>query len=82
VLACRGVIGVSWALSFLASFILSLHLRYLNMSRANLFAGAHHFVASNSTFIEAKTVSGMFTEGIRQADGVGPVADQFPQQLW
>ena len=33
-----------------------LHLQHLNMS----FAGAHQFVASNNTFNEAKTVSGMF----------------------
>jgi hypothetical protein len=38
-----------------------LHLRYLNMSGTNFFAGAHHFVASNNTF-ESKTVSGMFTK--------------------
>ena len=35
-----------------------LHLRYFNMS----FAGAHHFVASNGTFNEAKTVRRMFTK--------------------
>jgi len=28
------------------------------------FAGANRFVATNNTFNEAKTVSGMFTEGI------------------
>ena len=36
------------------------------MSGSSLFAGAHHLVASNSTFIEAQTVSGMFTNGIRR----------------
>ena len=52
------------------------------MSGASLLAGAHHFVASNNTFNEAKHVSGMFTKGIRkQADGDGFVADQHPQQL-
>ena len=40
-----------------------LHLQYLNMS----LAGAHHFVASNGTFNEAKTVRSMFTKGIHQA---------------
>ena len=33
------------------------------MSGTNLFPGAHHFVASNNTFNEAKTVSEMFTKG-------------------
>jgi predicted Ser/Thr protein kinase len=33
------------------------------MSGANLFANAHHFVASNSTFTESQTVSGMLSEG-------------------
>ena len=45
--------------SALLSFLPSsepLHLRHLNMS----FAGARQFVASNNTFNEAKTVSGMF----------------------
>ena len=37
------------------------------MSEANFFAGAHHFVASNNTFNEANTVSGMFTKGAHQA---------------
>ena len=37
------------------------------MSGASFFAGAHHFVANNGTFIEAKTVSVMFAEGIREA---------------
>ena len=46
---------------------LPLHLRSLNMSGANLLAGAHHFVASNNTFNEAKTVSGMYTQCVRQA---------------
>ena len=32
------------------------------MSGTNLFAGAHHFVASNNTFHEAKTVSVMFAK--------------------
>ena len=32
------------------------------MSGTNLFTGAHHFVASNSTFNEAKTVGVMFTK--------------------
>ena len=36
------------------------HLRYLNMSEASFLAGAHHFVARDSTFIEAQTVSGMY----------------------
>ena len=68
---------------FLPSLFPNLHLRYLNMSGTNLFAGAHHFVASNSTFIESQTVSGMFTKGIRQqTDGFGSVADQHPQPLW
>ena len=38
------------------------------MSGASLFASAHHFVASNNTFIEAKTVS--LKVSITQADGV------------
>jgi hypothetical protein len=33
------------------------------MSGTNLFAGAHNFVARNSTFNEAYTVSGMFMKG-------------------
>jgi len=33
------------------------------MSRTNLFAAAHHFVASNNTFNEANTVSVTFTKG-------------------
>ena len=49
---------------FLPSLILNLHLQYLNMSGASFFAGAHHFVANNSTFIESQTVSEMFTKGI------------------
>ena len=44
-----------------------LHLQYLNMSGASFFAGAHRFVASDSTIFEAKTVSGMITKGIGQA---------------
>ena len=52
---------------FLPSLFSNLHLRYLNMSGASLFAGAHHFVASNSTFIESQTVSGMSTKGIPRA---------------
>ena len=48
----------------LPSLILNLHLRYQNMSRATFFSGAHHFVVNNSTFIEAKTVSGMLTKVI------------------
>ena len=51
----------------LPSLILNLHLRYRNMSGASFFAGAHHFDASNSTFIEAKTVSKLFAKSIRQA---------------
>ena len=35
------------------------------MSGTNLFAGAHHFVASNNTFNEAKTVSVMFTKACK-----------------
>ena len=83
-----GVIGVSWATpgfgrcSFLPSLILNHHLRYLNMSGASLFAGAHHFVASNSTFIESHTVSGCLLKvSVEQADGVESVAGH-PQQLW
>ena len=53
---------------FLPSLFLNLHPRYLNMSGVNFFTGAHHFVASNNTFTEAKTVSGiMSTKGICQA---------------
>ena len=52
---------------FLPSLILNVHLRYRNMSGASFFTGAHHFDASNSTFIEAKTVSKVFAKGIRQA---------------
>jgi hypothetical protein len=37
----------------------SLHLQYLNMSGASSFPGAHHFVASNSMFNTANTVSRM-----------------------
>jgi hypothetical protein len=52
------IIGVhDWLLgAFLAcpSLILNRHLRYLNMSGANFFAGAHHFVVRNSTFIETQ----------------------------
>ena len=55
------MIGV-WPLFFLA-----LYLRYLNMSGATFLAGAHHFVANNGTFIEAKTVRVMFAKCIRQA---------------
>ena len=44
-----------------------LRLQYINMSGASLFAGTHHFVASNNTFNEAKIVSGMFTKSIHQA---------------
>ena len=64
----RGMIGGLlspsgvWALPLL-SFPLShpepLHRRYLNMSGANVLAGAHHFVANNSTFNNANTVSRM-----------------------
>ena len=69
---------------FLPSLFPNLHLRYLNMSGASFFTGAHHFVASDNTFSEAKTVSGiMSTKGIRQqTDGFGSVADQHPQPLW
>jgi len=54
------------------------------MSGAGLLAGAHRFVASNSTFNEAKTVSGMFAKvSIKEADGAGSLTDQqHPQQLW
>ena len=52
---------------FYPSHISNVHLRYLNMSGASFFAGAHHFVANNGTFIEAKIVSGMFAKDIRQA---------------
>ena len=54
------------------------------MSGASLLPGAHHFVASNNTFNEAKTVSGMhlLNVSVGQADGVGSVADQHQQQLW
>ena len=37
-----------------------LHCRYLNMSGANVLAGAHQFVASNNTFNNANTVSRMY----------------------
>ena len=50
--------------SFLPSLILNIHLRYLNMSGACFFAGAHHFVVRDNTFID---VSEMFTKGICQA---------------
>ena len=62
----RGIIGGSSALQrspFLPSLTLNLHLRYLDMSGTNLFAGAHHFVASNNTYNEARTVSAVFTKG-------------------
>ena len=51
-------LGVFWPAGALLSFLPSsepLHLQHLNMS----FAGAHQFVASNNTFNEAKTMSGM-----------------------
>ena len=53
-------LGVFWPADALLSFLPSsepLHLRHLNMS----FAGARQFVASNNTFYEAKTVSGMLS---------------------
>ena len=54
--------------SFFPSLILNVHLRYLNMSGASFFAGAHHFDANNSTFIDANlTVSGIFVKGINEA---------------
>jgi hypothetical protein len=62
-----------WGLSgfgccpFLPALILNLRLRHLNMSGASSFAGAHHFVARNNAFIEAQTVSRIFTKGLRQA---------------
>jgi len=37
------------------------------MSGTSFFAGAHQFVARDNTFIEAQTVSEMFTKGIHQA---------------
>ena len=63
----RGMIGVysAPATSGRSPFFLSLphpkplHRRYLNMSGANVLAGAHHFVANNSTFNNAHTVSKM-----------------------
>jgi hypothetical protein len=63
----RGWRNVEFAYSGLQvlSFPHRLHLRYHNMSRTNLFAGAHHFVASKNTINAAKTVSGMFTEGCK-----------------
>ena len=65
---------------FLPSLFPNLHLRYLNMSGGNFFAGAHDFVARDNIFIE--TVSGILTKvSIKQAD-VGSVAAQHPQQLW
>ena len=74
----RGIIGEHWGspafgcCPFLPSLFLNLHPRYLNMSGANFFPGAHHFVASNNTFSEAKTVSGIMSKGIRQQpDGFG-----------
>ena len=50
-----------WALPFFLSLShpKPLHRRYLNMSGANVLAGAHHFVANNSTFNNANTVSKM-----------------------
>ena len=50
-----------WALPFFLSLShpKPLHRRYLNMSGANVLAGAHHFVANNSTFNSANTVSKM-----------------------
>ena len=38
---------------------LHFHLQYLNMSRASVLAGAHHFVAHDNMFIAANTVSRM-----------------------
>ena len=55
-LLCPGV----WALPFLSfplSSETSLHRRYLNMSGANVLAGAHDFVANNSKFNSANIVS-------------------------
>ena len=49
-----------WALPFLSfplSSETSLHRRYLNMSGANVLAGAHDFVANNSKFNSANIVS-------------------------
>ena len=53
---------------FVPALILNLHLRHFNMRGASFFERAHHFVARDNTFIEAKTVSGMFTKSIRQED--------------
>ena len=61
----RGMIGGLlspdvWALPFLSfplSSETSLHRQHLNMSGANVLAGAHHFVANNSTFNSANIVS-------------------------
>ena len=53
---------------FFPSLIPNVHVRYRNMSGATFFAGAHHFVAPNSTFLDANlTVSGMFAKVICQA---------------
>ena len=43
-----------------------LHRRYLKMSGANVLAGAHHFVANNSTFNNANTVSKMVIVSMHQ----------------
>ena len=59
-----GVFGRS---PFSPSLTLNIHLRYLNMSGASFFMGTHQFDTSNSTFIEAKSVSKVFARGIRQA---------------
>jgi hypothetical protein len=78
-----GLLGRFGRCPFLPSLILNLHLRHLNMSGAISFAGAHHFVARSNTFIEAQTVSGMFTKvSVEQANGVGCVTGQHPQQVW
>ena len=61
--ACLGVSSV--LASGRSPFFLSLphpeplHRRYLNMNTASVLAGAHDFVANNSTFNTANTVSRM-----------------------
>jgi len=68
--APRGKIGgllASGRSPFLPSLILNLSTFGINMSGTNIFAGAHDFVANNSTFIAAKTVGETFTKHIYQA---------------
>ena len=57
-----------WALPFFLSLShpKPLHREHLNMSGASVLAGAHNFVANNSTFNSANTVSRMVSVSMYQ----------------